>query len=580
MSRPKLWAWFSAFALLVVAVLSLASPQSVLLSGSDDLFSFVLTSTAAAVLAINAVRAREQQRVFWGLMALGAALWAVNGAYWSYYELLLRRPIPEQTWCDAVLFLHLVPYIAAVALRPDRAGERRGSHSSLNFLMLLVWWVFLYAFLVIPVQYVKLDGGAYDRNFTALYLVENLVFVVMLGALCFRSQGEWRKIYRNLFIANALYTFSSFAINLAIAHSEYFSGSLYDVPFLASICWLVWIALMAPPSQTLNTPRSDPRNTRALATNLAMLAILSMPLIAFWAMFEDRSPQPVRHFRFLITLGAMMVLGAFLFVRQYLLDRDLIRLLGESRSNLENLQRLQNQLVQREKLASLGQLVAGAAHEINNPLAAILGYSELLAADPALNPPQSSMAEKIGQQARRTRDLVLGLLSFAQQAHAQKSWVDLESVLHRALRLEAARCDRLKIKTLVHIEPYLPKVWGDVNQILQCCGEIIANGIDAVEGTQDGTLSIRAFHQDEEVVVTFVDNGRGVENPQRVFDPFYTTKPIGKGTGLGLSATYGIMQEHEGVITCQNSIDGGAVFTLRFPLSDPDRKTEPRAVSA
>ena len=188
------------------------------------------------------------------------------------------------------------------------------------------------------------------------------------------------------------------------------------------------------------------------------------------------------------------------------------------------------------------------------------------------------MAEKIGQQARRTRELVSGLLSFAQQAPGQKNWVDLSTVVNRALRMEALRCESVRIRTECTIEPGLPKIWGDANQIFQCCSEIISNGIDALQDVGGGTLAVSSWWQDGQVALTFTDSGKGVEDPQRVFDPFYTTKPIGKGTGLGLSATYGIMQEHHGQVTCHNSDRGGAVFTLRFPV--PEREPASAAVGA
>ena len=147
----------------------------------------------------------------------------------------------------------------------------------------------------------------------------------------------------------------------------------------------------------------QPNRWLALSPRLAMAAILSLPILAFWSQFVDTAPAPIRGFRLAASLAAMLVLGVFVFWRQYLLDYELIRLLGESHKSFENLKHLQTQLVQKEKLASLGQLVAGAAHEINNPLTAILGYSELLAENHNLDSAQVSMAKKIGQQARRTR---------------------------------------------------------------------------------------------------------------------------------------------------------------------------------
>jgi len=298
-----------------------------------------------------------------------------------------------------------------------------------------------------------------------------------------------------------------------------------------------------------------------------MLAILSLPGMGFWALFFDTAPPQLRQFRLLVTLAAMLALGFFVFIKQYRLDRELIRLLQESQRSYENLERLQSQLVQREKLASLGQLVAGAAHEINNPLAAILGYSELLTSNVSLDTDQLSMARKIGQQARRTRDLVSDLLSFARQAPAEKSLVDLGSLLQRARKMEALQAESKKITIDVKIEPNLPRIWGDVNQLFQVALQIIENAIDALEEVGGGRLEITLGREENELVARFSDTGPGIRDPQRVFDPFYTTKPIGKGTGLGLSATYGVVQDHQGQITCYNRAEGGAVFVLRLPVA-------------
>ena len=279
----------------------------------------------------------------------------------------------------------------------------------------------------------------------------------------------------------------------------------------------------------------------------------------------DTSAPPLRQFRLALALAAMLVLGAFVLVRQFLLDRQLMRLLTESHQSLENLQRLHMQLVQKEKLASLGQLVSGAAHEINNPLAAILGYSELLATNKDLNENQSLMVNKIGQQARRTRDLVADLLRFAQQAPAEKGLVDMGSLVQLALEMESLQFENKKISVETKIGLGLPRIWGNQHQLFQCCLQIISNAIDALEEAGGGVLSVSVWQEKDELVLEFCDSGPGIREPQRVFDPFYTTKPVGKGPGLGLSATYGIIQDHGGHITCYNREEGGAVFIVRFP---------------
>jgi two-component system NtrC family sensor kinase len=263
----------------------------------------------------------------------------------------------------------------------------------------------------------------------------------------------------------------------------------------------------------------------------------------------------------------MLVMGAFVFLRQFLQDQALIGVLADSRRGYDSQRRLQNQLVQKEKLASLGALVAGAAHEINHPLTAIMTNSELLWGKEDLTEQQNSLLRKIVTQANRTRELVADLLSFAQQAPGEKILVDLRLLLQRATQMLESRNAGKGIDVSISIEPNLPRIQGNANQLFQSFVEIIENAMDALKQAGGGSLVITAQQLGNEVLLQFSDSGPGIREPQRVFDPFYTTKPVGKGSGLGLSAVYGVIQEHEGHISCQNKPEGGALFIVRFPVA-------------
>jgi signal transduction histidine kinase len=549
------------------AIVALSSSAGFAMLAFGDITQFLLLFLAFVLMVANAVSNRGQIRLFWSLMALGCLLWSGSLALWTLYEVVLRSPLPEPFMGDLILFIHVVPFMAAVALRPHQSEERKLYLSTLNFLMLLAWWVFLYAFIVFPDEYVVLNVALYSPHFDLLYLVENLAMLGVLGMLAWKARDAWKEIYWNLFIASGLYTTSSMVTNAAIARGQYHTGSVYDIPFVASVCWMIWAALLAGKSKPACEPAAPEQSPwQMLAPRLAMLAMLSLPVMGYWAWFRD-PVAATRQFRLLVTLAAMLVLGLFVFLRQYLMDRELVRLLEESRLSLENLKRLQTELVQREKLASLAQLVSGAAHEINNPLAAILGYSELLTSDPALASDQVNMARKIGQQARRTRELVSSLLSFAQQSPGEKTLLDMGSLLQRALQMKMLRIDNKNIRLESRIATDLPHILGNINQLFQCCVEIIGNATDALEEVGGGTLSVSAVREGDDLVLEFYDSGPGVRDPQRIFDPFYTTKPVGKGMGLGLSVTYGIVQDHKGRITCRNLPEGGAAFELRFPAA-------------
>jgi C4-dicarboxylate-specific signal transduction histidine kinase len=259
-------------------------------------------------------------------------------------------------------------------------------------------------------------------------------------------------------------------------------------------------------------------------------------------------------------------MGGVVFVRQHLLDRELIRLLHSSQESFEDLKHLQVQLVQSEKLASLGQLVGGAAHELNNPLAAMLGYSELLA-ESGLTEEQRTLATKIAHQVKRTRILIGSLLNFAKQAPGEKTLVDVNTLAQTAIKLCQPQFSTQRVEVQTSFATALPKISADANQLLQVCLHIGNNALQALEEVGGGVFFVKTLRSEESIILEFSDNGPGVREPERVFDPFYTTRPVGKGAGLGLSACYGIIREHHGSIVCTNRLEGGTTVRIELPLA-------------
>jgi len=548
-------------------LVSVTVPRGPALTAISDVGYFLLMLASILAMIGAALAAQGSGRRFWALMAAGGILWAANQGGWVYCEVLRHLEVPDPWIMDIFLFLHLIPMIAAVGLRPHRAEvEPQFRAGTLDFLLLLVWWMFLYAFVVFPSQYVSVDATRYDRNYGALYLVESGVLMLVLGLVATGARSKWKRVYLDLLAATALYALDSQAVNVAVSTGRYYTGSLYDVPLWGAMSWMAASALTARERQPEAAPPKTPDKWAAMALRLAMLAILSLPVLGLWAFQWDRSTALERTFRLFTVLIAMLVLGGFVFVRQYLQDRALVRLLEDSRRSFENERRLQSHLVQREKLASLGQLVAGAAHEIQHPLAAVMADSEKLWSSQQLSQDQDKLLRKIVSHAQRTGDLVSDLLSFAQQSSGQKAMVDLSMLLQRSVQMRELQLHDQKIRIETAIESSLPKVWGNGHQLFQVFVQLVENALDALEEAGGGTLRVSAQRHGEQVSVQFADSGPGIREPHRVFDPFYTTKPIGKGTGLGLSAVYGVVQDHKGLITCQNKAEGGALFVLVLPI--------------
>jgi C4-dicarboxylate-specific signal transduction histidine kinase len=253
----------------------------------------------------------------------------------------------------------------------------------------------------------------------------------------------------------------------------------------------------------------------------------------------------------------------------------------ETRQAYDHLQRTQEQLLHSEKLAAVGQLISGVAHELNNPLTAILGYSQLLTSSGQVGPLAIGYTEKIYKQAQRTHRIVQNLLSFARQHKPERMPVRVNTILEDTLALRDYDLRMGKIRVHLDLLQHLPEISADAHQLQQVFLNLINNALDAIlENGEDGDLWVRTDAEEHVVFIEFTDSGPGVKDASRVFDPFYTTKPVGKGTGLGLSICYGIVTEHGGTIQVKNQPTGGATFRVELPSCKGSRAKEEKLAPA
>lgn len=569
--RSKIWlaviaGWLAAFVLA-----ALFSPRSFRLTAFSDIVQSVLLISGAAAFVPLALRAKGRSRLFWWLITFGISLWLIYQLLWTVYEVFLRTDVPDLFAGDIILFLHIVPLMAALAVRPhvprDEYSARVGR---LDFALLLVWWFYLYVLLVIPWQYVVQDVAAYNHHLNAVYISEEIAFLLSLFACWITSKGIWRSLYAGLFGMSICYASSSTVANWAIGRHLYYSGSLYDIPMVASMAWLTWIGLRTQ----ADTPAADTREVSTIygvwVARCSMIAVFSLPLFAAWALSDNVVPTRVRVFRLALTLVAAFFMGVMIFIRQHLLDRELIHLLDHSRKSFDSLNRLQAQILQSEKLASIGQLVGGAAHELNNPITAMLGYSDMLLST-ALSPDQQPLATSIGQHVRRTKSLVASLISFARQTPAPKGPVDLNTLARTAVKLTQSQWESLGIEINTQFDPALPKVLGDSNQLFQVCLQLVANSLHLLSERGGRVLTVSTERQDCAAVLQIATEATPPAPASRASSPDPNTTNSDSANpedGLGLSACQGILQEHRGQVVCQRHADGAMLLRVELPVTE------------
>jgi signal transduction histidine kinase len=576
MRAPFVPLYALVFALAVIFVSWLGAiflPNGFPLAVLGDVLQLALLVSAAFLALQNFLCSQSRARVFWFLTFTGVMIWAASSAIWAFYEVWMRRPVPDSPLADILLFVKIVPLTTAFAAAPHR--ERPSPLRALGLLdvsVLMVYALYLYAFGVFSYRLVPGAVGIYDLRFNIAEAIGNLIFLLGAALALLSARGNWRALYRLYFFAATSYSLSSNLSNMAIDAGRYYTGSLYDVPLVAALAALVCMMLQGrslpgaqPSSSAAQETDELPSQATVVSSHVAMFVVVSSPLMGFW-LLSGATAAALVPFRLTITLVTMFLLILLVSIKEDLLTAGMIRSLARLSETYSSIDRFKTRLSESEKLASLGELVAAVANQIKRCMTVILDVAGRISSRPNVESRVQSMAGKIGRYAQRTDALVDNMLHFAQEAPIRPGPIEIKPLLESALQL--SRIAKLRnVQVDLTQENDCPPVRGDSSHLLRVFLELLSNTVDALQEVNGGLLEIKIRCVDAQVVVEFLDSGPGFKNAGRVFEPFYTTKDVGKGTGLGLSTCYGILQQHDGEISCANRPTGGAAITIRLPLA-------------
>jgi len=313
-------------AVLVTAVLALALlvlRPGLVVETISDLGGALLMLCALVAFAMNGFACKGRLRLFWLLQSAGWALWLSDQLCWIVYDLILKQKMPTMFPGDALLFLAGAPMIAGVLLRPHRQPDERDARLGvLDFLLLLLWWLYLYASFVVCWQYISPSEASYNRNFDLLSEAETVLLAGVILLFWRESSGRWKKLYA-LFLGAVVFNGIAFyVLNRALEKNVYYTGSWYDIPYSASFTVFTVVAVvghgLAPES-----PADD--SYGSWMANLAMMAVLSLPIMALYALLDPKLPREAKNFRVLVTLATMFLMAFLLFIQHRRLNRELSR---------------------------------------------------------------------------------------------------------------------------------------------------------------------------------------------------------------------------------------------------------------
>ncbi len=524
---------------------------------------------AAVVLCLLAKRSSGRERLFWQLWAGGCALWMVG----TVLGMAAWPPAPHSKTnfiSLAFTFLPEVAIMAALVMHPELVdGKLRDPVVRFEAALVALWWFYLYLLFVTPWHWIVPGYGHLWTSFVVLHYLQDFALVLWLAALASYSRGRWRRIYGHLACAVALLTVTVGPLYQALGQRRWVPAMIFDVLIAGAFLWLALTPLVAgrkksaiqmqeqePPAATVTAPGTG--------NLLVSITVLGVPILTLWSRFLSAAPAPVARFRLLVSF-ATLVAGTLLVYRwQDVADAHRENMVGELETSVRELRRLQSRFAEAEKLASLGQLAAGAAHEINNPVAAMLGFAELLHADATATPCVREMGRKIGDQARRIRTLVHNLLSLGEFTSLEMKTVDLAALVGSAVDLLRLDARHRHAKMQVAFERSPLECRGDPEKLLQVFYRLLFD-LSGEQGKKGVEVRVRHDRDRSSAVVEFTE----LASPGSAdsITPLCDAQQAQQGAGLSLGVCYTIVQEHQGTVAHENLSDGRRLFRVSLPAA-------------
>ena len=296
--------------------MSILLPDGYPLHVFSDVLQTVLLLACYLTALPNQVGGRGNSSAFWTLLSLGFALWLLDQVLWTFYEVVLQKPPASGFWGDLVLYLHVVPMIMALAVRPHLNRDDNPHLVTLaNAGMVIVWWLYFYLYFVTPWREVVDFPAWWDQNYNTVYGSANIALAILAGVALWKTAGKWRTLYAHLFGAASLYAVGSFMASVAIDRGDYYSGSLYDIPLIIALAWFAGLGLIARDLRLNSEMECQSHSGSTWGTFLAVAAVLSVPLMELRALLVNDIPAAVITYRSLLAVSTTFALFALYIMR-------------------------------------------------------------------------------------------------------------------------------------------------------------------------------------------------------------------------------------------------------------------------